>query len=480
MHIRIRRGAIRLAVCWTAVWALSLPAAHAQERPRDALSLVDAIELALDRHPEIAASAEAQAAVDARKIQAGLRPNPELSVELEDFRLGGGAESSTATRDPGGTLLDRSRTSGANSGFGESQFTLSVAQRIELGGKRAKRIGLANESQQLALWESEIVRADIIAGVRRAFVDVLGAQERVRLRRQLLTLAEEAAAAVQARVDAGKVTPLQGNRASVAVAQARIELTAAEHALNSARHTLAAQWDDFEPRFASVRGDLYAVQALPSVAALEQRIARSPDLRRWAAEIARAEAAVDLERAQATPDMTVSLGWRAAGLGDSTTSTYDPSGVLQSTARSSHENDWNNSFVLGFSVPLPFFNRNQGSIREARHLVSRASHERRAEALAIRTRLVRLHYRLNALSDEIRELEDTVIPAATTTFDSTRVGFEGGKFSYLDVLDTQRTLFGVRNQHIEALAAYHQGVAEMERFIGQSLSASEPADQPLR
>ena len=479
MHNRNRCGATRTAVCLAAL-GLSLATTAQEPPPAAALSLVDAIEKALDRHPRLAAADSALSMAEARKTQAGLRPNPELSVEVEEFRLGSGPEVLATTRDPGGALVNSGRTFGAESGFSEAELTLSVAQRIELGGKRARRIAVAGEAEQVARWETEVARADVIADVRRAFLDVLGSQERVLMRQRLLTLAEEAASAVKARADAGKVTPLQGNRADIAVAQARIQLTAAERALNSARYTLAAQWDDSAPRFHRVKGDLYTVPDLPPIDALERRLHESPELYRRAAEIARAEASVELERARGVPDMTVSLGWRANGLSDRTTSTFDPSNALLTSSRSSFEDDWDNSFVLGFSVPLPFFDRNQGSIREARHRVSMVSHERRAEALAIQTRLVRLHHELSALAEEVRELEEVVIPAATTTFDSTRVGFEGGKFSYLDVLDTQRTLFGVRNQHIEALAAYHKGIAEMERFIGHSLSAPESGNSHSR
>ena len=49
-------------------------------------------------------------------------------------------------------------------------------------------------------------------------------------------------------------------------------------------------------------------------------------------------------------------------------------------------------------------------------------------------------------------------------------GYRQGKFSLLDVLDAQRTLFEAKGQYIEALATYHKAVAEAERLLGGELT----------
>ena len=58
------------------------------------------------------------------------------------------------------------------------------------------------------------------------------------------------------------------------------------------------------------------------------------------------------------------------------------------------------------------------------------------------------------------------MPAALEMFNAAKTAYQQGKVDYLNVLDAQRTLFEVRNEYIESLAAYHIARADIERFIG--------------
>ncbi len=456
------------ALLFCAVAVSSLPAFTEDDGP--ALSLNDALERVLRDSPRLAAYNSDIRIADARRLQAGLRPNPELGFDIEDIRLGDSPSTNTVARAPDNSVVERSSSEVENGGFGEAEFTLGVSQLIELGGKRARRIAVADQDKQIAMWDYEVARAELILEARRAYLEIAAGQERVRLREDLLGLAQEASNAVGAQVSAGKVTPLLANRAQVETSQARVELASAQRELEAARYRLAALWGAIEPDFARVSGDLYLQPALPSAEDLERRIQASPDLMRWSSELSRREASVDLERALRTPDLTVSLGWRATGLPDSSGSTRDAGGALVSRESTSYDGGLDQSLVLGFSVPLPLFNRNQGGIREAEILADKASFERRDTQLRIASRLTTLHKNIAALQSEVDELEKQILPTADATFKATQQGFEQGKFPYLDVLDTQRTLFEARNQHVDALAELHAAAAEVERFIGEPLS----------
>ena len=84
------RSLVARACAWcTAACAAILlaPGAVAQEpaEPQGGLSLAQAIEATLRRNPDLRASSYELAAAQARIVQAGLRPNPELALELENF-----------------------------------------------------------------------------------------------------------------------------------------------------------------------------------------------------------------------------------------------------------------------------------------------------------------------------------------------------------------------------------------------------------
>jgi cobalt-zinc-cadmium efflux system outer membrane protein len=133
------------------------------------------------------------------------------------------------------------------------------------------------------------------------------------------------------------------------------------------------------------------------------------------------------------------------------------------------------AFLFAASVPLPVFDRNQGNILEARYQLAKTEAERRAAAVRVQTALAETHAALSAAYSEAVTLRDEVLPGAQQAFEAAREGYHQGKFQFLDVLDAQRTLFEARGQYLEALSAYHQAVAALERLIGEPLSALAPS-----
>ncbi|MCL4216196.1 MAG: TolC family protein, partial [Candidatus Hydrogenedentes bacterium] len=78
---------------------------------------------------------------------------------------------------------------------------------------------------------------------------------------------------------------------------------------------------------------------------------------------------------------------------------------------------------------------------------------------------------------KIQILQDEVMPKVDETFKKIQRGYQQGKFSYLDVLDTQRTLFDARESFLDALTRYHQNVVRMERLTGQALEEYAPKEE---
>lgn len=465
--------------------------------PTGAITLQQAVHAALLGSPRLAAFDWEFRAADARVLQAGLRPNPDLSLEIENVRLksGPGADSRTrsfsggigreAVSIPAGgqgdpveftypriqPLLggDIERESGAPAGLAESEITLRISQIIELGGKRAKRVALAQEEKQLVQWDYEAARADLIAETAAAFVNVLVAQERIARERELVTLAEDVARSTALRVDAGQVSPMENNRAEIAVSTTSIALANAERELHAGRARLAAMWGGTQAVFSEVVGDLSEVSPVPMVETLKEYLDTNPDLARWAAELAARDARFALERARRVPNPSVELGLRREGFSGRSASRFgsDTDGALSfSQTAIEPERDAEYSIVLGFAVPLPIFDRNQGNIAEAEALVSKAAEERRLTAVTLHAGLVEAREAAAAAYDELKTLEDEVLSKAAETLEKTREGYELGKFGYLDVLDAQRTVFDGQLARLDALARYHGATFEIERLTG--------------
>jgi len=406
-------------------FASAVPAAEAQETSAE-LTLRQALGLAFARNPDLAAFSWEVRSGDPKILQAGLIPNPELGVEFENFL---GSEPSR--------------------NFETLESTLSIGQLVELGGKRAARIRLASSEKEVSIWEYEAKRADVAAEVAKSFVEVLSAQDRLALAEELAGLAGEVLNGVAARVTAGKISPVEETKASVAMSIAGIDLERARLALEGARKRLAATWGSAKPVFSKAVGQLDRLAPIPTPEVLADRISRNPDVARWAAEMEQRKAILAQERANRIPDVTISGGVR----------------------RSREAND--TSFVFEAAVPLPLFHRNQGKILESQYGISKAEWEREAAGNKVLAALSDAYQALAAGYAEATTLKSAVLPGARSAFEATSEGFRQGKFGYLEVLDAQRTLFEARGRYVEALGAYHKAMADTERLIGGELGEPE-------
>lgn len=383
------------------------------KEPTGSLTLSEAIDLAMESSPELSAAANELRAFDGTVTQAGIVPNPEISTSVEDTQ-------NKATR----------------------TTTIQVNQRIELGGKRSARIASAERGRDVATANLASKRLDIRATVIGGFFDVLVAQERVQQAGDLLTLAARASQAASRRVTAGKVSPVEETRARVAEASARVELNQAQRELLTTRKRLAATWGGATPRFERAEGRTDILPSVLSGEENERRLSVAPVLRRARYEAERYSALADLERSRRVPDVTISLG----------------SKKVEELGR--------NQTIVGFSVPFPIFDRNQGNVFEAQRRADKARDDLRAIELRLSTEVTQNEQRLRALVVEAKTLQNEIMPGAQSAYEAASKGFELGKFSFLEVLDAQRTFFQARAQYLRSLSDAHRTAAELERILG--------------
>ena len=384
-----------------------------------ALTLPQALEMAWRLNPELSAAQNEILAIEGVRTQAGTYPNPTLGFEVEDVR-------------------PQTRTS-----------TLLLTQPIELGGKRAARIEAAERARDIAAVQLAARRSEVRSAVTAAYFAALIAQERERLAEASLQLACTAREAARKRVAAGKVSPIEETKARVAEANVRLEQVQAQSELRSSLQNLKSTIGTQDVAVDRLDGSAEALPPVRPVDSLEQRVADAPVLRRAFLEARRQGALVELEQARRIPDVTVSVGARRA--------------------RDNFEN--RTQAIVAVSIPLPFFDTNKGNIVEALRRQDKA----RDEALALQQRLLADAYvaqqRLNTAREAAQVLQREVLPGATEALVAATKGFELGKFSFLETLDAQRTLFQARAQYLRALAEAHGAAADLDRLIGDPTDA---------
>lgn len=383
------------------------------------LSLQQALALALENNPGLRAARQALAASEGAVLQSQARPNPELAYSQEDTRRS-------------------ART-----------VTMQWNQTVEIGGKRAARMRVAERGRDVAQADLAGAEAALRADVRAAFYGLLAAQLRVDLAGQTLEIARNAREAAAKRVAAGKIAPLEETKARVAESGAQLELGQAQSGLRVARSQMQALWGDAVRPFAQADGAVDALPGLPSLESLQQRMQQAPALLRARQALEQSRATADLERARRLPDPTLSLGVkRATEVG-------------------------RNQLVVGVSVPLPILDSNRGNQLQALRLADQAEDQLQATRIQLQAQLFEAREQLQTSSRQASQLSGEVLPAARSAYELASRGFALGKFAYLDVLDAQRTWSEARVQYLDQLLATHRAAADIARLLGEEAGATQ-------
>jgi len=399
--------------------------------PTGEITLRQAWSLALMHHPGLEADAWEVRASEARAMQAGASPNPEIQLRLDDF--GGNGDSSDLEA---------------------AELRLRVTQVIELGGKRAKRIAVANAEKAVMAWDYEARRVALAATVTGRFVDVLAAQETLALAAEGIAFAEEMGRIVDERVQAKALLPVEKDRSAVRLGQARIAHREAQLGLDAARRQLAATWDSERPMFDRVAGKLEtnAERAVP-VDELLALLNEHPEVARWASEVAHRKADIELAKAEGVGDIQVGGGAKY------------------------FRGDSEHALLVELSIPLPLFDRNEGEILEKRFALAKANAEGKLARSEARVELLDAHRDAAMAQERAAALRANVVPKMTTNLDTTRGHFKEGLSKLDDMLDAHRDLLKARAEMLDSLAVYHRSAAIIEGLIGRPLDAVKPPER---
>jgi cobalt-zinc-cadmium efflux system outer membrane protein len=397
---------------------------YSVQEPVDELTLPQALAAALDRNPTLAAASWEVHAAEAGSTQAGLRPNPEVRVQIEDF---------------GGT--------GQFNGFGESEQRIRFSQVFELGAKASKRQQVAGFVTDLSGWDYQTMRLNVLNETTKAFVSVQAAEKRFAAAQEMQELAQSVMASVSQRAGVGATVELEAKQAQIEFGISQSELERARYELEAARVRLAGYWGGTHPKFTRIVGELDTLTDVPPLEKLLPIISRNPDVARWQTETSLRQADRELEESNSIPDLRMLAGVRR----------------LQDSG--------DHGYSIASEMSLPIFNRNQGAINQARLRHIKAAHEQHAAEVTAATALREAHQILSASYREVMLLKEVVLPAAHAALDISRLLVEKGVETDLEVLKAQRDLFDAQTRLSDALQTYHWALADIERLIAGPIKA---------
>lgn len=386
----------------------------------ETLTLEQAVARATASTPVERAGQAAVAAAQAGRRQAGVRPNPSVIVQGDNLF---------------GT--------GRYGVLGQAEVSAVYSQPIERGGKREARVALADRDITVAEAAARVARLELAAAVEQAFLDVIIADDSLKIADTRLTIEQGMQREALRRVRGYKDPLFVETRAAARVAQAHIELDAAKARQTSSRAALAAFWggsgEDLD-----VTGVLFAqIPAASGLASADEALSD--------AEAARAGAAIQLEETRRIQDYTVSGGAR----------------FLRES------NDV--AAVAGITIPLGRFDRNQGAIERAR--AERVRIEAAAEAARFERsrRLATLQAQAKAASAKARAIVTEIYPRTTKALAQVREGYARGGFSFRDMQDAADAIIRAQDDWLDAITQYRDVLTEIDRLTGR-FDAAQPTE----
>jgi cobalt-zinc-cadmium efflux system outer membrane protein len=395
-----------------ALCVLLLPFTAPDVALAQSLSLPQAIESAFAENPDLAAARREIGIAEGNRQQAGLIPNPVVSWEAEDTRR----KTSTTT--------------------------VMLSQALELGGKRGARVEAATRGQDAAQIELERRGNELRAEVVQAFFSAVRAQTGLDLARQSQALAKRGLEIAEGRVRAGKSSPVEATRAQVQLAETELLVRRAETLKTNSYRDLARTTGSPTASFDSLTYSNLSPGNSPPDERILKAVGQSAEYRLAQTQIEQRDAELGSQRAQRIPDLTVSVG-----------SQYT-------------REDRERVNVIGFSMPLPLFNRNQGNVTVASRRADQARDLRNAVELRLRTQTQSALDQWTTASRDVESFDQTILPSAKSAVDAATRGFEMGKFGFLEVLDAQRTLIAARSQYLDSLASATEARVTIERIYG--------------
>jgi outer membrane protein, heavy metal efflux system len=383
-----------------------------------AMGLADFERIAMERNPTLRQAAAQIDATMSRSFQAGLYPNPTVGYVQEQI----GTLGEVTPTASGITTTGRGTPGELVGGF--------VQQEIITGGKlRLSRAKFAEETSA-ARWQAEAQTLRVINGVRVRFYEVLAAQRLIQIHRELVGLNDDAVRTTEELVNVG-----QANEPDLL--QSKVEARRAHVALRNAENHFRGNWENLvsvvgAPELRPFPLDDRPLDAMATPldfdATLADLLRRSPEIQAAIAEIRRSQIMVQRERREPIPNVT-----------------------MQAVVGRNFE--FNNLTTVGVqaSIPLPIFNRNQGTIREAQADLMRDHAEHERVALSLRQRLADVATRYNDALQSVEDFRAESLPMARRAFEVQSANFRQRRAAWPQVLVAQRTFVELNQEYVQSL-----------------------------
>jgi len=375
-----------------------------------------AVALALENNGEIQALRKEVEASRAIVRQAGLRPNPKLDAS--------GAK----------------QINGA-----DNNQMAEVMLPLELGGRRAARIVVAQKELEAREFELANQERLLAADVRVKFGEALAATKKLEVTEKTFAAGKQGYELVVARVTEGKISPLEQNIFLVEVNRLQSIRETAEGNVETAMFELRNMIGMRPEEPLRLRGDFdNLIATTPSISELTDNALRDrPDLQGARTVEQFAAAKIEQARSEGRLDASLKTGYQRMN-SSFPVSGLDDHGVLRPVQDVFH------FFTFGVEIDLPVRNRNQGAVEAA--VFEQDAAKRRVEfgELTIRREVAAALAKYNRAARSLSIFQNGVRDQASANLQVIWQTYELGARSLLDYIAEERRFLDVENELVDA------------------------------
>lgn len=403
------------------------------------LTLKEAFDQAEEQNPEILKAKQDVTLAAASVVTAGAIPNPQLAVQV-----GFGPPWTK-------TIAGNTQQVGVN-------------QIIETGGKRAARIKLSKAQQAASSLQLEAIRFDVRTRIRRAYAELAAAQAYTQLIDKQRGLAETLLNIATERFKAGAAPEAEIIQARLAMNQYDAQRNSAQGRIRQAQiqvSTLLGQ--PVAPNLVAEDQGLFRLQTaqselvpapdqsmLDEANLLQSALSKRPDLLVSQQQVAVSTKQLRLARAQRIPDLIVG------------------SGFVFTTFERPEPQQY--GVYLNVNVDLPIFYRKQGEIMSAKVSIEQA----KTQTVIAQNRLISevkaAYENVRLARANIAKYRTQLLAAATETVHLNELGYKYGRNRLSDVILAQQSMQQVNVGYFDAVVAYQNAWADLEKAVGQPLT----------
>lgn len=386
------------------------------------LTLEQAVQIALERSLEFKAKKEELGIAEGRILRANLflQHNPELEGDAANRRLNKPEEGFNKNLPQGG---------------------VSLMQEFEIGGQSRYRRQSAQENLAKVKFEVGDFERSLRFRVTEVFLKLLNSEAKIKQAERIVELRNRLYEASKTRLSLGDIPEVQVVLSEFELNRARSELIGLQREREELLTRLQTELALEDDTRIEIQGELgrtspsFSLQDL-----LKTALERRPDLAASERERRVTETEELLTRAERIPNIKVGAFY---------------------------EKDDKDNIVGGkISIPLPFFDRKQGELREAlaRKSIANLNYLNRRQALE---REIRAAYNKFRLAErDISLYPEDSLKRFDENLDLNQRAYQEGQIDLSDAVVFQNQVIEARQKFIDALTNYNLAVAELKFQAG--------------